>query len=100
MEKIGVFLHQLHRLQFFQDGFFGDLVFTLPSLLFKMTGIRDVTNIPYLIAKMAQVAVDNIEGDEWPGMPEMAFPTDGWSAYIHANPAWNQRTENFFLPGE
>jgi hypothetical protein len=39
---------------------------------------------------MTEVPVDNIKGDEWPCMPKMAFSTDGWTAYIHANPAWNQ----------
>jgi len=39
---------------------------------------------------MAQVTVDNIEGDEWPGMSKMAFSTDSRAAYIHANPARDQ----------
>jgi hypothetical protein len=99
MKKIGVFLHQLHRLQLFEHGLLGYLILRLPALFFKVAGIGYIADIPDLIAKMEQVTINEIEGDRRTGMPQMAFAADGRTAHIHAHMTGCDRSENLFLTG-
>ena len=82
VKQIGVFLHQLHGLELFQGSFLGNLIFTLPALFLKMTGISDIPHIANLITQMPEVPVNNIKGDEGPGMAEVTLSAYSWTANI------------------
>ena len=85
MEKIGVFLHQLHRFKFLEDRFLRDLIFCLPALFFKVARIGNVAHITHLVPEKGQVPVYNIKGDERPGVTKMAFSTYGGSTHVESN---------------
>ena len=52
MKKVGIFLHQFHRFQFFQLCFFAHFILSLPTFLFKMPGISNVAYVAYFVSFM------------------------------------------------
>jgi hypothetical protein len=47
-----------------------------------MTGISDIPHIANLITQMPEVPVNNIKGDEGPGMAEVTLSAYSWTANI------------------
>ena len=62
-----------------------------------MPGIRDVPDIPDLMAQMHQVTVQDVKGDERSGMTQMTLSTHRRSAHIHADMSGSDRLEHLFL---
>ena len=55
VEHIGVLLNQLHGLKLFQHRLGRDFILRHPALLLEMPGIRNVSDIPDLVAQLHQV---------------------------------------------
>ena len=97
MKQVGVFLHQLHGFQFFEQGLAGDLIDRFTAFFLKMPGISDIADVSYFITQVLKIPVHHIKSDIRTGMTEMTLPADGRSAHIHAHMAGGDRFKIFFL---
>ena len=100
MKQVGVFLHQLHGFQFFEQGLAGDLIDRFTAFFLKMPGIGNVTYIPHFVAEVLQVAVHHIKRYVRTGMAHMTFAADCGSADIHAHMTGCNGFEFFFLTAQ
>lgn len=99
MKQVGIFLHKLHWLQLFQQGFLAHFISGFTAFFFKVAGVGDVAHIPHFISKVLQVAIQYIKGHIRAGMPKMAFAAHCGPAHIHAYIRRMYRGEYFFLAG-
>ena len=53
--------------------------------MLEMANVGDIADIAHLIAKMLQVAIEDIEGDSRSCMSEVCVTIDGRSADIHSD---------------
>ena len=88
-------LHNLHRLKLLQTGLLGDFVFPLVGVMFEMTDIGDVADIPHLVSEPTEVTIEDIEGYGGTGVAEMAVAVDRRAADIHSDPTLMDGTEEF-----
>ena len=100
MIAVGVVLCYLHRLQLFQSCLLGNLVFALVGIVLQMTYIRDVTHVPYFIAKVFQVTEQQVEGDGRTGMTQMGIAINGRTTDIHAHMRGVDGLETLFLTSQ
>ena len=84
MITVGVELHDLHRLELFEPCFLRYLVFSFIGIVLKVSDIRDITDVAYLVAEVLQVAIEDIECDSRTGMSQMGISIHGRAADIHA----------------
>ncbi len=64
MKAEGIFLHDLHRLELLQFGFFRKLVLTFITVPLQVPRIGYIPHITHLVAEMKQITVDQIKRDE------------------------------------
>src|SRR5690606_7464473 len=98
VETVGVFLHDLHRLQLFQPGLLTDLVLCIAvEVTFEVAYISDIAHIPHLISQVHQIPVNNIKTDEGATIAYMYIAVYCRSANIHAHTSFGQRLKDFLF---
>ena len=97
MVAVGVILRHFHRLQLFQAGFLGYLVFPFVGIVLQMPHIGDVPHVAHLVTEIFEIAENDIESNRRTGMTQMRVTIYGRPADIHSHQGRMQRFEGFFL---
>ena len=99
MVAVGVELSDFHGFELFEASFLGDFVFAIVGVVFKVSDIGDVADIADFVAEVLEVAEEDVEGDGWASVAEMSVAIDGRAADVHADAAFVDGAEEFFLMG-
>ena len=94
---IGEVLHYLHWFELLQAGFLGYLILAFIGIVLQVAYVCNVAHIAHLVAKVHQVAVEQIECDSRTRMPQVCITIHGRTADIHAYVSFMQGFEIFFL---
>jgi hypothetical protein len=100
MVPVHVVLNYLHGFQRFEPGFLQDLIFSLIGVVFKVTHISDISDIPHFILQVEQEAVEHIKSNGLAGMSKVSIPIYGGSTGIKTNERRVKRFEVLFLSGQ
>ena len=97
MVTVQVILHHFHRLQLFEAGFLGNLVFAVIRVVFEVADIGYVAYVTYFVSYMSQVTEQEVEGDGRACMPQMRIAVNGRTTNIHTHMRLVQRDELFLF---
>ncbi len=82
---VGVILRYLHRLQLLQACLLLDLVVALVGVVLKVAHVGDVAHVAHLIAQMAKVTEEHVEGDGRASVSQMWVAVYRGTTNIHAH---------------
>ena len=99
MVAVGVVLGHLHGFELFEAGFLCNLVLALVGIVLEVSDVGDVADVAHLVADVHQIAVEHVEGDGRAGVAEVSVAIDGGAADVHADTAFVDGAEKFFLMG-
>src|SRR5690606_32176279 len=97
MESVGILLDDFHGFEFFEPCPFRYFVFSFVRVVFQVPYVADVPHIPYLIADIAKVSGDHIEGEESPDVAEVNIVVHRWSADVDSDITGIGGLEDLFL---
>jgi hypothetical protein len=80
-----VLFDDLHWFELFDARLFGDFVFAFIGIAFQVAYIGNIAHIAHFVSEKAQVAGDDIEGEECPHISEVHLIIDSGAAHIHAD---------------
>jgi hypothetical protein len=100
MKSFGVILDDLHGLQLFDPCAFGDLVFAFIRVVFQVTYIGDISNVPDLVAKVTQVTRHYIKHHKRAHVAPVHVIIDRRTTYVHAHMARIDGRKRLLFPAE
>jgi hypothetical protein len=69
-------------------------------IAFEVANIRNVPDIPDLVAQMLQISENQIKSNGRAGMTQVRVAINRGAANIHAGKGWVQGLEKLLLPGK
>ena len=100
MVTVQVILHHFHRLELFETGFLGNLVFTIVSIMFQVADICYVAYIAYLVSYMSQITEQQVESDSRPCVAQVGVTVNRRTANVHTHMRFVQWDELFLFSCE
>jgi hypothetical protein len=96
----GVILYHLHGLEFLQPGFAGDLVFSRIRVVFQVSHICYVADIPDFITQLFQKSNKYIINHTRTGMSQVGVAVYSGAADIKTHMSGNKWLKFFLFPGK
>ncbi len=100
MEVFGVAFHHFHRFQLLQSCFLGNFVFALVGVVFEVTHVGDVSDVPDPVSQESEVARNDVEGEERTNIPQVHIIIYCGSADVHADPTGHLGRQLFLGSGQ
>jgi hypothetical protein len=90
-------LNDLHRFELFDASLLCDLIVALVGIVFEVSDIGDIADVADLVAKVLQIAEEEVEGNGGACVSEMSIAIDRRSAHIHSYHSGMHGFEQLFL---
>jgi len=97
MIAVNIILSNFHGFKLFNACLFFNLVFSFISIVLQVSNICDVPHITDFIANLFKVSEKKIVSNGRSCMSKVWITVDSRSTYVHSNPVFMNRLENFFF---
>ena len=100
MVALGVGLDDFHRFELLEAGLLRYLVLSFVGVVLEVADVRYVADVAHLVAEVLEKAEQDVVGDARPGVAEVGFTIDGWTADVHPDVAGMYGCEEFLFAGK